>query len=366
MTPNEAVRVATALGGGTWVVKAQIHAGDRAQAGAVQTAHSLEAVREAAARLLGKRLVTGQTGPRGMPVTRVYIEQACDIARELYLGMLVDVATARVTLLASRVGGAGVEALASESPERVSRVAIDPELGLGIEAARAVARELELEGELGEAAAALMIGLYRAFVELDASLIDVNPLVVTGDGRLLALDAKMSLDDNALFRHTHLAALRDESEEDPDRLERERHGFNYVRLEGDIGCVVTGAGLALATMDLIKLAGGAPANFLDLPPVATRVQIAAAVKRVLANPSVRALLVNAFGGGIARCDEVAEGVVTAAREAGMRVPVVVRFAGTNREVGLMLLANSSVPIVTARSFGDAVDKVLAAAAGRSG
>ncbi len=358
---EEAKRLAADLGGSSWAVKAQIHAGDRAQAGGVQVADSVAAVEQIARELLGKRLVTSQTGHQGIKVAKVYIEQACDISRELYVGLLVDRSRARVTLLASKQGGTAIEELVSADPDRVMRVPIEAKAGLSDAQARSLSDALGLDGELASAAQRLMHGLYQAFIELDASLIEVNPLIVTSGNELVALDAKMSVDDNALFRHEELQALRDDEENDPERLERERHGFNYIGLDGDIGCVVTGAGLALATMDIIKLHGGQPANFLDLPPVATRVEIAAATKRVIADPRVKAVLVNAVGGGITRCDVIAEGVATAAREVSIKVPVVIRFAGTSKEMGLMLLKNTRLKVITADDLDEAARSVVTAA-----
>ena len=360
---DEAESVAADIGGSSWVVKAQIHAGDRGKAGGVKVVESLAKVREAASRMLGMTLVTPQTGLAGQKVNVVYVEQGYATARELYLGMLVDRRTARVSFMASSEGGGGIEEIAEKSPDKVSKVTIDPGEGLKAEQTSELNRVLGLDGAQAETAVRFMEGIYEAFTGLDASLIEINPLCVTEAGELLALDVKMSFDDNALYRHQELQDLQESGEDDPQRLEREQHGFNYIRLNGNIGCLVTGAGLSLATLDLIKLKGGEPANFLDLPPVATRLQVAAAFKLVLSDPRVKAILVNAVGGGVTRCDVIAEGVWTAARETEVQVPVVVRFAGTSTEMCLMLLQNSKLTFTAADDMSDAVDKVIAAAKG---
>lgn len=361
----EAEQVASRLEGPVWVVKAQIRAGDRGRAGGVKLVRSPGEAGKAAAGLLDRILVTPQTGPAGMRVARVYVEQAVEVARELYLGVVVDRTLGRVMLMASTAGGTRIEEVAADAPERILRVHVDTDQALDEAQARELAAQLELEGAAAEAAVRLMRGACRAFAELDASLIEINPLALTGTGELVALDVKMSLDENALSRHPELDALRGHDGDDPRRLERERHGFNYVKLDGDIGCVVTGAGLALATMDMIKLVGGEPADFLDLPPTATRVQVAAAFRRVLEDADVRAVLVNAVGGGMTRCDIIADGLTTAAREVRVRVPVVVRFTGTSRDMGIMLLQNSRFAFVPAYDLEDAARKVVKAARGTS-
>ncbi len=344
-------------------MKAQIRAGDRGKAGGVKIATSIAAVRDTAAEMIGESLVTPQTGAAGEKVKCVYVEQACDVARELYLGMLVDRSTSRVTLIASADGGVEIEDVAAKAPEKIQRVAIDPATGLQKDQLGKLTSSFGLAGEQNGIAERVMRGMYDAFTALDASLIEINPLAITGSGELLALDAKMSIDDNALFRHQQLAELRDAAEEDPSRMERERHGFNYVKLEGNVGCLVTGAGLALATLDLIKEYGGEPANFLDLPPVATRVQVAEAFKLILADTDVEGVLVNAVGGGLTRCDVIAEGMTTVAREMDIRVPLVVRFAGTNWEMGKSLLESSRMRITYAANLADAAAKVVNAVKG---
>jgi len=355
-----AERLARELGGSRWVVKAQIHAGDRGRAGGVRLVDSPEAVRQSAAKLLGRRLTTPQTGPGGMVVHRVLVEQAVEVAGERYLGVLVDRRQARVMIMASGEGGMDIEAVAARTPDKIRKLAVDPMAGLAAEAAHGVGEALGFQAVQLERAAEVARGAYRAFVELDASLIEVNPLALTAEGDIVALDVKMSLDDNALFRHRELAE-RTHAEDDPDRLERERHGFNYVKLDGNVGTLVTGAGLALATMDMIKHYAGEPANFLDLPPAARRLHVAAAFKHILNNSGAGAVLVNAVGGGMTRCDVIAEGIMTAAREVDVRVPVVVRFAGASTEMGLMLLRNARLGITFADDLADAARKAVQAA-----
>ncbi len=359
-TPEEAERVAEGIDAGYWVVKAQIHAGDRGQSGGVKIARSTTEVGHLARTLLGRSLVTQQTGPAGMFVRRVYVERGCDVGRELYLSLLVDWETARLTAVASPRGGAAVEHVAGAAPESIVKVALPTRGAVSGADAEAVSEALALQGEQAQALHALLDALHRAYLELDASLIEINPLVVTAAGDLVAVDVKMSFDDNALFRHSELEAMRDE-DEDPDRMERERHGFNYVRLGGDVGCLVTGAGLALATMDLLRLHGGEPANFLDLPPVATRLEVAAALRRILSQPGVRSVLVNAVGGGLTDCGTVAEGIITAGRESGIRVPLVVRFGGTSRDHAVVLLKNAGVRFVLAEDMASAARQAIAAA-----
>jgi len=358
-TGEEAVKVANDLGGPVWVVKAQIHAGGRGKAGGVKVVKSLDDVRATAEKLLGMTLVTHQTGPAGKEVKRVYIEEGCDIRRELYLGMLVDRATGRVTLMASTEGGMEIEEVAAKTPEKIIKVAIDPATGLQTFHARKIAFGLGLEGKQIGVATKFIAALSEAFHRLDASIVEINPLVVTGEGQILALDAKVNFDDNALFRHSDIEELRDESEEDPTELEAGRHGLNYVKLDGNIGCMVNGAGLAMATMDIIKLYGGAPANFLDVGGGATRERVTTAFKLILSDPNVEGILVNIFG-GIMRCDVIAEGVVAAAREVSLQVPLVVRLEGTNVELGKKILADSGLPILSADNLADAADKVVKA------
>lgn len=361
-TPQEAEKVAKDLGASGFVVKAQILAGDRGPAGGVKMVSTAADVREAAAKMLGTRLTTTQTGVSGDTVSRVYVEEACDASRELYVGMIVDRASARVTLIYSSEGGTDIEVQVVKNPEKVTRVAIDPEEGLSSSDARQVATKLGLEGAAADALERMLLGVYEAFVDLDASLIELNPLGVTRDRKLLALDAKMSFDDNALFRHKQITDLRDR--EDAGRLERARHGFNYIKLDGNIGCLVNGAGLAMATMDMLKASGGKPANFLDVPPVATREQISEAFKLILSDSDVAAVLVNVIGGGITRCDAVADGIASAYQAISRRVPLVVRFEGTNRDLGKKTLRDTGVDFIPADTLVDAANKVVRAAGGR--
>jgi succinyl-CoA synthetase beta subunit len=356
-TPEEAEKVARDLGGSVWVVKAQIHAGGRGKAGGVKVVKSVADAVTAARAMLGTKLKTHQTGPEGKEVKRVYIEEGCQIARELYLGMLLDRATARVTVMASAEGGMDIEEVAAKSPDKIIRVAIDPATGLQPFHAREIAFALGLEGKQVNSTVKFLEGLYRAFQALDASLVEVNPLVVTAAGDLIALDAKMNFDDNALFRQPNVRALRDEDEEDPAELEASKHDLNYVKLSGNIGCMVNGAGLAMATMDIIKLYGGEPANFLDVGGGATRERVTTAFKLILSDPHVEGILVNIFG-GIMRCDVIAEGVVAAAREVSLHVPLVVRLEGTNVELGKKILAQSGLPILSADNLADAAEKIV--------
>jgi succinyl-CoA synthetase beta subunit len=358
-TPEEAQNVARDLAGPVWVVKAQIHAGGRGKGGGVKVVRSIEDAREAARKMLGMTLVTHQTGPQGKVVKRVYIEEGCDIKRELYLGMLVDRATGRLTVMASTEGGMDIEEVAAKTPEKIIKVAIDPATGIQGFHARKIAFGLGLEGKQVGEAGRFIAGLYKAFTDLDMSLAEINPLVVTGDGRVMALDAKVNFDENALFRHKDIEELRDEDEEDPAELEAARHGLNYIRLTGNIGCMVNGAGLAMATMDIIKLYGAAPANFLDVGGGATKERVTTAFKIILADPNVEGILVNIFG-GIMRCDTIAEGVVAAAREVSLHVPLVVRLEGTNVELGKKILAQSGLPIVSADNLDDAAQKIVKA------
>ncbi|HXE17773.1 MAG TPA: ADP-forming succinate--CoA ligase subunit beta [Stellaceae bacterium] len=367
-TPQEAEKIAAGLGGPVYVVKAQIHAGGRGAGkfkdqpnakGGVRLAKSpAEAGREAAA-MLGHVLVTKQTGPQGREVKRVYIEEGCDIKRELYLGMLVDRATGRVTMMASTEGGMEIEEVAAKHPEKILRVAIDPATGFQPFHARELAFGLGLQGDQIKAATKFMAAMAEAFNALDASIVEINPLVVTGSGQVIALDAKMNFDDNALFRHKDIDAMRDEAEIDPIELEAGKHELNYVKLDGNIGCMVNGAGLAMATMDIIKLYGGNPANFLDVGGGANKERVTIAFKLILSDPNVEGILVNIFG-GIMRCDVIAEGIVAAAREVALEVPLVVRLEGTNVKQGKEILAKSGLPILSADDLGDAAQKVVKA------
>jgi succinyl-CoA synthetase beta subunit len=358
-TAAEAVEAARRLGGSLWVVKAQIHAGGRGKAGGVRLARSEDEVAAAARDMLGKKLVTHQTGPAGREVKRVYVEEGCEIARELYLGLLIARVTQRVTLIGSTEGGVEIEEVAAHTPEKILMEAIDPASGIEPFHARNFAFAVGLEGPQIGVAVKFVTGLYRAFCELDASVVEINPLVVTKSGELVALDAKIGFDDSALYRHPEIAALRDEDEEDPAEIEAGRHGLNYVKLDGNIGCMVNGAGLAMATMDIIKLCGGNPANFLDVGGGATRERVSTAFKLILSDPNVEGILVNIFG-GIMRCDVIAEGVVAAAREVNLHVPLVVRLEGTNVELGKRILQQSGLPILAAENLADAAQKVVGA------
>ena len=358
-TVEEAESTAKDLGGSVWVVKAQIHAGGRGKGGGVKLVKSIAEVKEAADQILGMTLITPQTGPAGKLVKRIYIEEGCDIARELYLGMLVDRASGRITVMASTEGGMEIEEVAEHSPEKIIKIAIDPAVGLQPFHARKVAFGLGLEGGQVSSAVKLLLGVYSAFNDSDASLIEINPLVVTGNGAVIALDAKMNFDDNALFRHKDIAEMRDENEEDPSELEASRHELNYIKLDGAIGCMVNGAGLAMATMDIINLYGGEPANFLDVGGGADKERVTTAFKIILSDDNVQGILVNIFG-GIMRCDVIAEGVVAAAREVDLNVPLVVRLEGTNVELGKKILAESGLAIVSAENLADAAEKVVKA------
>jgi succinyl-CoA synthetase beta subunit len=359
---EEAVAAATALGGGVWVVKAQIHAGGRGKGGGVKVAKSSADVREFASAILGMQLVTHQTGPQGQPVRRLLIEEGADIRSEFYLGMVVDRTSQRVVLMASSAGGMDIEDVAAKSPEKIHQVVIDPMRGLTSAEADAVARKIGIPEPSLDEARDVLLGLYRAFDETDASLAEINPLVVTGDGRVIALDAKLNFDDNALFRHPDIVEMRDLDEEDPAEVEASKYDLSYISLDGDIGCLVNGAGLAMATMDVIKLYDGKPANFLDVGGGATAEKVTEAFKIMLRNPHLKAILVNIFG-GIMKCDTIATGVVAAAREVRLKVPLVVRMKGTNEELGREILAKSGLPIISANDMAEAAQKVVAAARG---
>jgi succinyl-CoA synthetase beta subunit len=357
-TAEEALKAAEKLGGGTVVVKAQIHAGGRGKAGGVKVVKSAEEVRAEAQRMLGLKLVTRQTGPEGRIVNRVYIEKASDIAREHYLSCLIDRATSRVTFIASKEGGVDIEEVARETPEKIATVAVGP-AGYSGYVGRRLASALELQGEQAKQCGRLVEQLYRAFLAKDMSLLEINPLIVTGEGQLLCLDAKINFDDNALFRHPDIAALRDESEEDPREREAHKHDLSYVALDGNIGCMVNGAGLAMATMDIIKLYGAEPANFLDVGGGASKEKVAAAFKIITADTRVKGILVNIFG-GIMRCDTIAEGVIAAVREVGLKVPLVVRLEGTNADAGREMLTRSGLDVTAARDLDDAAEKIVSA------
>jgi len=359
LKPSEAAAAVEELGGPVWVVKAQIHAGGRGKAGGVKLCKSAEDAVATGEGMFGQVLVTHQTGPAGKEVGRVYIEEGCDIATELYLGAVIDRNSGRVAFMASSEGGVEIETVAAETPEKIITVTIDPGSGCQAFHARKLAFGLGLEGKAVKAALKLFPALYDAMLGSDASMLEINPLVVTVDGDLLALDAKMNFDDNALYRHPDIAALRDESEEDPAERQAAEHELSYIKLDGSIGCMVNGAGLAMATMDIIKLNGGAPANFLDVGGGATRERVTEAFKLLLADGNVKGVLVNIFG-GIMRCDVIAEGIVAAAGEIGISVPLVVRLEGTNVDEGKAILAESGYAIISADDLGDAAQKIVAA------
>ena len=362
-TVDEAVRAAKQLGGSVWVVKAQIHAGGRGKGGGVKVAKSLDEVRQRASEILGMQLVTHQTGPVGQKVRRLLVEEGADIRKELYVGMVVDRGTQRVVLMASSEGGMDIEEVAAKTPEKIHKVFIDPAKGLTDKEADDVARKIGIPEASVAQARDVLKGLYRAFDQTDASLAEINPLVVTGDGKVIALDAKLNFDSNALYRHPEIVAMRDLDEEDPAEIEASKFDLSYISLEGNIGCLVNGAGLAMATMDVIKLYGGEPANFLDVGGGATAEKVTEAFKIMLLNPNLKAILVNIFG-GIMKCDTIAEGVVAASKTVSLQVPLVVRMKGTNEELGRKILAESGLPIITANNMAEAAEKVVAAAKGQ--
>ena len=358
---DEAVKAAESLGGNVWVVKAQIHAGGRGKGGGVKVAKSLADVREHASKILGMTLITPQTGPEGRVVKRLFIEEGADIKKELYVGMVVDRASQRVVLMASSEGGMDIEHVAEHTPEKIHKVAIDPVEGLSMTAAEDVARKIGIPEQAVGQGAAFMQSLYKAFDECDCSLAEINPLIYTGDNKVLALDAKLNFDSNALYRHPDIVAMRDLDEEDPAEIEASKFDLTYISLDGDIGCLVNGAGLAMATMDVIKLYGGSPANFLDVGGGATTEKVTEAFKIMLKNPNLKAILVNIFG-GIMKCDVIANGVVAAAREVKLAVPLVVRMKGTNEDFGKQILKDSGLPIIAANNMAEAAERVVAAAA----
>ena len=360
---EEAVAAAGKLGGNVWVVKAQIHAGGRGKGGGVKLAKSPDEVKRYAGSILGMQLKTHQTGPDGQKVRRLLVEEGADIRKELYLGMVVDRGTQRVVLMASSEGGMDIEEVAAKTPEKIHKVAIDPAKGLADKDAEDVARKIGVPEKGIPQARDFLKALYKAFNETDASLAEINPLIVTGDERVLALDAKMNFDDNALYRHPEIVAMRDLDEEDPAEIEASKYDLSYISLDGNIGCLVNGAGLAMATMDIIKLYGGSPANFLDVGGGASTEKVTEAFKIMLKNPNLKAILVNIFG-GIMKCDVIAEGVVTAARQVSLKVPLVVRLEGTNVDLGKKILAESGLPIISGNNMADAAQKVVAAATGK--
>ena len=359
---DEAVKAAGDLGGSVWVVKAQIHAGGRGKGGGVKVARSAEEVRDWSSKILGMQLKTHQTGPDGQKVRRLLIEEGADISTELYVGIVVDRESQQVCVMASQDGGMDIEEVAAKTPERIHKVFVDPDAGLTDEDAIDLSRKIAVPDASLLKSASVLQSLYKAFCDLDASLAEINPMIVTRDGDLIALDAKMSFDENALFRHPEIVGLRDLDEEDPAEVEASKHDLSYISLDGDIGCLVNGAGLAMATMDAIKLFGGEPANFLDVGGGATTEKVTEAFKLMLRNPNLKAILVNIFG-GIMRCDIIATGVVEAARQVRLSVPLVVRMKGTNEDIGQLILEDSGLPIISADNMGEAAQRVVAAARG---
>ena len=360
---DEALAAAQKLGGPVWVVKAQIHAGGRGKGGGVKLARSMDEVKAHASSILGMQLKTHQTGPEGQKVRRLLVEEGADIRKELYVGMVVDRETQRVALMASSEGGMDIEEVAAHTPEKIHKVYIDPATGLTDAEADDVAAKIGVPAASVPQARAVLQGLYKAFWETDASLAEINPLILTGDGKVIALDAKLNFDSNALYRHPEIVELRDLDEEDPAEIEASKFDLSYIQLDGNIGCLVNGAGLAMATMDTIKLFGGEPANFLDVGGGATTEKVTEAFKIMLRNPRLQAILVNIFG-GIMRCDVIAEGVVAASKAVGLKVPLVVRMKGTNEDLGKKILKDSGLPIIAADTMAEAAQKVVAAAAGR--
>lgn len=358
-TPDEAEKAAQELGGNLWVVKAQIHAGGRGKAGGVKLAKSLEEVKQLTKEMLGMTLVTHQTGPEGKEVKRIYIEEGSDIGTELYLSMVIDRARSRITFMASSEGGMDIEEVAAKTPEKIITTTVDPAAGIQPYHVRILAKGIGISKELSKEFHKFIFGLYKAFIETDASQIEINPLVITKQNQLFALDAKFNFDDNALYRHPEIVDMRDEDEEDPLELQASKFGLSYVKMDGNIGCMVNGAGLAMSTMDIIKLYGGEPANFLDVGGGANKEKVTEAFKLILSDPAVEGILVNIFG-GIMRCDIIAEGVIGAAKEVNLSIPLVVRLAGTNVELGKKMLANSGLAITPADDLADAAEKVVKA------
>jgi succinyl-CoA synthetase beta subunit len=358
-TPAEAEQVAQSLGGSLWVVKAQIHAGGRGKAGGVKLAKSLDEVKRLTKEMLGMILVTHQTGPEGKEVKRVYIEEGSDIGSELYLSVVLDREFSAITFIGCKEGGVDIEEVAHKTPEKIITVPVDPAAGIQAYHARKLAFGMQIPAELHGDFQKMVFGFYDAFLKTDASQVEINPLVITKGNKLIALDAKFNFDDNALFRQTEIAEMRDESEEDPLELQAAKFGLSYVKMDGNIGCMVNGAGLAMATMDIIKLYGGEPANFLDVGGGASKEKVTEAFKLILSDPNVEGILVNIFG-GIMRCDIIAEGIISAAREVSLNVPLVVRLAGTNVELGKKMLATSGLAILAADDLADAADKITGA------
>jgi succinyl-CoA synthetase beta subunit len=372
LKPDDAEAAAKQLGGPLWVVKSQIHAGGRGKGkfkeatagsgGGVRLAKSIDDVKAFAKQMLGATLVTIQTGPTGKQVNRLYLEEGSDIAKEFYLSLLVDRETSRVSFVVSTEGGVNIEEVAHKTPEKIVTFSVDPATGIMGHHGRAVAKALNLTGDLARQAESLAAQLYAAFVAKDMAMLEINPLVVTKQNKLVVLDAKVSFDDNALFRHPDVAALRDETEEDPKEIEASKYELNYVALDGSIGCMVNGAGLAMATMDIIKLYGMAPANFLDVGGSATKEKVTAAFKIITADPNVKGILINIFG-GIMKCDIIAEGVVSAVNEVGLKIPLVVRLEGTNVDLGKKIIKDSGLNVVSADNLDDAAQKIVKAVKG---
>jgi succinyl-CoA synthetase beta subunit len=358
-TVEEAVQAAEQLAAPVMVVKAQVHAGGRGKGGGVKVAKSIDEVRSAAEAMFGMRLVTHQTGPEGLPVGCVYVEEGSEIDREFYLSCLVDRATSRVAFIASTEGGMDIEEVASNTPEKVFTMTVDPATGLCPHHVRRLGKALKLDGSQTKQMSKMLSGLYRAFTEKDMSLLEINPLVVTGEGKLVCLDAKVNFDSSALYRHPDVVELRDESQEDEKEIEASKHDLSYIALDGEIGCMVNGAGLAMSTMDIIKLYGAEPANFLDVGGGATTEKVTTAFKIITADPNVKGILVNIFG-GIMRCDVIAEGVIAAVKEVGLQVPLVVRLEGTNVELGKQIIRDSGLNVIAADDLDDAAQKIVAA------
>ncbi len=361
---DEALDGAKKLGGSVWVVKAQIHAGGRGKGGGVKLARSIDEVKQHASSILGMQLKTHQTGPEGQKVRRLLVEEGADIQKELYVGMVVDRGSQRVVLMASSEGGMDIEEVAAKTPDKIHKLGIDPMNGLTDREAEDIARKIGVPAQGVGQARDMLKALYKAFDETDASLAEINPLIVTSDAKVLALDAKINFDDNALFRHPDILEMRDFDEEDPAEIEASKFDLSYISLDGNIGCLVNGAGLAMATMDIIKLYGGNPANFLDVGGGASTEKVTEAFKIMLRNPELKAILVNIFG-GIMKCDVIAQGVVAAAREVHLKVPLVVRLEGTNVDIGKKILSESGLPIISANNMADAAQKVVAAAKGKN-
>lgn len=361
-TSEEAVSKAKALGGSVWVVKAQIHAGGRGKGGGVKVAKSLDEVKKYADAILGMQLVTPQTGPEGKLVRKVYIEEGCQIAKEYYAAVFLNRAAGKIGIMASSEGGMDIEEVAEKHPEKIHNITVDPASGLLDFEARNLAFNLGMTGKTALKAAEFFKGLYKIYMDLDCAMIEINPLVTTQSGDVIALDAKMGFDDNALYRHPQIAELKDETEEDPSELEAHKYELAFIKLDGNIGCLVNGAGLAMATMDIIKLHGGTPANFLDVGGGANKEKVTAAFKIILKDPNVKGILINIFG-GIMKCDIIAEGVIAASKEVGLKVPLVVRLEGTNVELGKKILAESGLNIIPANDLGDAAQKIINAVKG---